>query len=206
MIQRPINKQPEIMKSKFTFIVLMTALSLASPPVIESEAIIADSKGDMLSLKHILSSSQRDVALSHPEKLRIAFLVLIASNRYLATQQKPKDTPQINIAPPDGYRSGIDPTQIKDLAARKKYLEANESNKQLIELHNRWQAAIIVKTSATDYIRGDIRKDISVIKNPSIEPLWMLLPENIRNELKTPAKKTETNTEPRATGGLTTPK
>jgi hypothetical protein len=117
---------------------------------LEEIANFRESKDDYL-LASLLVSLQKD---NKPpaDIAKLLFGILIEADTYLTIHQCPKDTPSINIAPPGGGRSGVDPRSIADPTKRVAYQKLIDENRILVEAHRKHSSVTKIRDSALNII------------------------------------------------------
>jgi hypothetical protein len=117
---------------------------------IEKIAEFRESQNDTL-LFHQLRSLQKE-ARPPAETVGMLCGILVEADNYLSAQQRPKGTPERNIAPPGGGRSGVDPASIVDPVERAAYQKLIDENKKLGEAHRKHSAVTRIRDSALDLL------------------------------------------------------
>ena len=78
--------------------------------------------------------------------------ILVEADVFLANHVRPKGTPALNIAPPNGGRSGVDPASIADPIERAAYQKLIDENKKLAEAHRKHAAVTRIRDSAVNLL------------------------------------------------------
>lgn len=78
--------------------------------------------------------------------------ILVEADNYLSAHQHPKGTPERNIAPPGGGRSGVDPASIVDPVEGADYQKLIDENKKLAEAHRKHSAVTRIRDSALNLL------------------------------------------------------
>lgn len=137
----------------------MKKLRLAIIYIITSIASVAHSDGEEQQTKAVsaIRSFEEKKSLSEFEKfvneisrmadlvpskrLEVAVEALVALDKYIEKNPLPAQTPQGNIAPPNGGLAGVDPATIKDPVDRKKYEDEIRDNEKILESYNNFLQA-----------------------------------------------------------------
>lgn len=143
------------------YYVLALILSLYQAPLIAAEPVnkkdpvqdimtFSDTK-DIGALERHLDSASR--GLESPSVTTEAVCaILVQADRFLNENPKPSKTPQLNIAPPGGGLSGIDPQAIADPDERAAYEKLLAENAKLAEAHRTYRRVSSVKAKALNLL------------------------------------------------------
>jgi hypothetical protein len=107
--------------------------------------------GDDMILMNQLKLLKRDTS-PPAETAKLLCGILIEVDVYLSTHQCPKEIPSVNIVPPGGGRSGVDPNSIVDPVERVAYEKLIDENKGLAEAHRKHLAVTRIRCSVLDLL------------------------------------------------------
>ena len=140
--------------------IIAVAASLATPSMCYSQ-ISKDSALQTINefnanenadkLLQCLTKIEREPSLDENSRAELFVKILATSIQYLERHPKPAETPQLNIAPPDGSMAGADPASIKDPVARAKYEKEIAANKTLAELYRQHNSISAVRDKIIAY-------------------------------------------------------
>lgn len=147
------------MKTKTYSLIIPIAIILASSmsysQTIKEQSIQAitefQESQDYTKLSRAYSAIGGDKSLPEEIRAQLYIRILIAANEYLDSHPKPEKTPTLNVAPPDGGISGVDPASIKDPVAREQYRKDIVENKDLIVARSRHNALSKLRDSIVTY-------------------------------------------------------
>ncbi|RPJ34300.1 MAG: hypothetical protein EHM17_07115 [Verrucomicrobiaceae bacterium] len=143
--------------------ILSFALALSTPVNIASAG---DEKKPESSLEKITEfrQSEDDTLLaqqlqflkkqtgSPSDKAKLICAILVEADKFLVNHERPKGTPALNIAPPGGGRSGVDPASVADPIERAAYQKLIDENKKLAETHRKHAAVAKIRDSAVNLL------------------------------------------------------
>jgi hypothetical protein len=170
---------------------------------VEKIAEFRKSKDDMLLFQQLQLLKKEAASSSQASKLLCR--ILVEADLFLSGHERPKGTPSLNIAPPNGGRSGVAPASISDPVERAGYQKLIDENKKLVEAHRKHAAVTRIKDSALDMIAN--YQANGLIKESQIEAA--IQSEGASEEQKTSLKKqiktATTNAMQRIKGGTVAP-
>lgn len=134
---------------------LSPAHSIGAEPVTKKDSVqdimtFSDTK-DISTLESHLQSASR--GLESPAVTTDAVCaILVQADSFLSENPKPIKTPQLNISPPGGGLSGIDPKAIADPDDRAAYEKLLAENAQLAEAHRTFRRVSSIKANALNLL------------------------------------------------------
>lgn len=118
---------------------------------------------DGIILARAVTRIKSNSATSEQERLASLVNIVNVINVALESTTKPTKAPELNVAPPNGALSGVDPSQITDPEARRQYEERIAENEVLIKQHKQYRTlkdtqASILNLLATYYLSSEDNK------------------------------------------------
>lgn len=113
----------------------------------ETDTVISQFKAssDDALLARLVDRIRGEKDWDSPQRMELLVQVFAVVDDYLRRHPKPERTPWLNIRPPDGGTSGIDPKEVKNPTARAQYERAIADNGKLLEAHRKHRALTDVR-------------------------------------------------------------